>query len=911
MFEDNKNTLLVFSQRLLMCLFLVAIFDCSGVAMGTEAIAATGSVASESTAVDGTVLVNGLPADSNAAGRHQTTVVNSDGTFVRDQHNRLISSESPDGKLKRSYKYGDAKNPNKVTTVVENGTSFEYLSPIRIATTGEVVKREELEMSSWTIYDSNRKLKGNWCGYKSVSAEGVYVEYDNNKADKVKFQDGTGKELTPAEAEARNKDGIWPSKISVGRPDGSSLEASLRGRVVESLKETRLEGGKATTVTWTKSGEQWLSDQTPSSSRTALSLGENGDLSFCQSDGKLTVETKNGELHITTGGVKDSYDRHGQRVKIESTDGSRQLEYIRDASGVSAYSRVTTTNGDVQIIWSKNGSSDEWISEKLTETRKDLKVLVDGTLQFVDKDGKRVKETISRERITYNSSNLPELVTFPSGAQRKFVYDQNGLSKFSDTIPIKGGGQHELVWERVVDGSFASTRDGKVYRREQVSVSDDADVKYLSADKQAHEAKVRDIDRIARGEFVLSSESIVEARNRLVEAVKKSGLREDRFNKWIKEFEENAVRDKTAPERIVKTMNNLSDILSATDKSIYFDSGELKGIVETGMHNIARYLEIDQGSHPTCNVTSVEVVAARSYPDEYSRLLKEVALSGNWTTSEGKTSTPTTAYKGTEPGGKAQVYNSLKPGKDELKYSVDKPDCGDRNLASQIVQMTLINTMYEHGHMDDVSGGNVTVDRTTTRYLMGPNRVLVEGRGVGQMTTDLGEDLLMKDGKPVLGKDGKPVNGGPGMDQDDVLKAAVLFFGEEPPYIACAHHYDDQQTGKRVYGNDLPDKQRLLDMRLKSSIPILTPTMGGLHAQSIHDVWEDPVSGELWVLLDNQHGEPEVKGKDRKSGEGDGDGWITLDQLHQTLKMPEQGANFGQPVMPSVHKYSHPSKLGK
>lgn len=64
-------------------------------------------------------------------------------------------------------------------------------------------------------------------------------------------------------------------------------------------------------------------------------------------------------------------------------------------------------------------------------------------------------------------------------------------------------------------------------------------------------------------------------------------------------------------------------------------------------------------------------------------------------------------------------------------------------------------------------------------------------------------------------------------------------------------------------------------------MPILTPTMGGAHSQTIHDVWEDPKSGQLWVLLDNQHGEPEVKGSKRKS---------------------EVTATVG-----SRHKYAHPS----
>lgn len=862
---------------------------------------------------DGKVLVNGVAADSTAAERHVKTVVTKDGTFVRDEKNRLISSESPDGKVKRSFKYGDAKDPNKVTSVTENGTTFEYLSPNRYTQTGEIVKTEGYEMASWSIYDSNHQLKGNWTGYKSISPEGVYTEL-NSQTSKLKFEDGSGKALTKEEAERRNKDGIWPSKINIERPDGSSIEAKLNGNVVESLKEKRTEDGKEKTVTWTKDGEGWSSDESPARKRTSVSLKTDGEYSYTESEGTKKVESKNSELFVTKDGVKDSYDRYGERIKVENADGTRDLKYTKDDKGVASLSEITTKTGDTQSTWTRKGNTDEWTSGDKSEIRKDLKVLADGSLQFIDKDGKRVKETIGMERINYNAKDLPELVTFPSGATRTFGYDAQGLSKFVDHIPTKDGGKHDLVWERDKDDSFISKRENdKIYRRDKVSVTDDADIKYVSSeDKKPHEAKVRDIDRIARGEFVLGSESVVEARDRLVDAVKNSGINEERFNKWIKEFEENATKNNVSPERIVKTMNNFSDILTTKDKSPHYSKEQLKSIVETGMHNITKYLEIDQGSHPTCNVTSVEVIAARQFPDEYTRLLKEISLTGSWTTFDGKKSTPPNKYAGTDPDGKAQVYNSLVPGKDETKYDVGKPDTGDRNIASQIVQMTLVNAMYELGHMNKVdSAGKVTEDRSNMRYVMGPNRVQVENTPNGQVTMDIGEDLLMKDGKPVLGKDGKPTKGGPDFVQDNVLKSAEIFFGEVPTYIGCTGWYDDPQTGRREYKNDLPTKERVLDWIKNKKMPVLAPTMGGAHSQTIHDAWEDTSSGKVWVLLDNQHGEPEVKGTQRKSGEGDGDGWITLDQLHNTLKTSAQGPGYGQPIMPTVHKYSHPSKIGK
>ncbi len=861
---------------------------------------------------DGSILVNGAKVESGAATKHETKVVTEDGTFVRDEKNRIISSESADGKVKRIFEY-DPKNPDKLKSVTINGTKYENLGPIKFQSDGKTVMSNGEEMSSWSMYDEKGSLKGGWYGSKTISPDGVFKEVDH-RTDKVKFEDAAGKELTKEQADKQNSDGIWPSTVSLSRPDGSKVEAQLKGKTVESLKETRSEDGKDVTVNWTKKGDTWFSDEKPARERTNLSLKLDGDLSYKTSDGVTIVESKNSEKTVTKDGVTDKFNRNGDRVKVDTADGSRQLDYKTDAKDNKVLSEIRTKSGDKESKWTRKGDTDEWVSaEGKSEIRKDLKVLANGNIEFTDKDGKKVRETIASQRINYDASNRPALVTFPSGATRTFDYDKEGLKSIKDHIPTKEG-THDIEWTRDGDKFVSKREGGKTYTRDKVSVTDDADVNYVGTDKKPHTAKVRDIDRIASGEFVMGSESLLEARDKLNDAVKNSGLDQDRFNKWLKEFEANAGKNKLPPEKVVRTMNNLADILLAKDKSPHFDAKQKETLVDTAMHNLARPLEIDQGSHPTCNVTSVEVWAAVKHPDQYTRLLKEVALSGKWTTSEGKKFEPTTNYKGTDPSGTEQVYNSIKPGKDELKYDLNKPDSGDRNLASQVLQMTLINAMYEHGHMNKVDDktGKVKEDNTNVRYVMGPNRTKTEFQPGGiQTITDMGEDLLMRDGKPVLNAKGQPTEGGPGMVQDHVLKSGELLTGEEPPHIKCTGYYDDPQTGQRKYTNDLIDKERLLDMKKKGEIPILTPTMGGAHSQTIHDVWEDPKSGQVWVLLDNQHGEPEVKGAERKSGEGDGDGWITLDVLHKTLKMGGQGADCGKPVMPTVHKYSHPSERKK
>ncbi|MCA9802311.1 MAG: hypothetical protein KC777_10005, partial [Cyanobacteria bacterium HKST-UBA02] len=538
-------------------------------------------------------------------------------------------------------------------------------------------------------------------------------------------------------------------------------------------------------------------------------------------------------------------------------------------------------------------NSNIWVSSDGARVS-DLTLKADGRLEYTNAGGNRVIEDLDRTTTEYDAQDRPLNKQFASGARRDFTYDATGLESFRDYAPRDdAAGDYKTEWVRDGNGrDFVSARDnGKQYKRRDVTVDARGDIDYLGSDNKRHLSKADDLDRIASGEFIMTAESITEARDRLTTTATQAGIDMKRFGGWMKEFEERSVKEKLDPEQVVKTMDNLSDILQ-TNKSPHFDEQQRKTIVETAMHNIARPLEIDQGSHPTCNVTSTEVYAAVKHPDQYARLLKEVTATGSWTGTDGKTATPPAA--------------ALKPGKDESSYDLDTPDSGKRNLASQVVQMTLINAMYETGKMNDTDAqGNIKVDRSDIRYILGPNRTQTMVQNGQRITIDQGEDQLVENGAQVKGKNGQPVDG-PEMIQDKVIESCKMFFGEVPPHIENSGYSD--HTGRREYFNDLPDKQRLLDMKAKGELPILTPTMGGMHAQTIHDVWEDPKTGQLWVLLDNQHGEPEVKGSERRSGEGDGDGWITLETLHKTLKMPGQGSGYGQPVMPQIKKYDHPSK---
>jgi len=818
-----------------------------------------------------------------------------DGTYHRDDRGRVTQTDAGDNtSASNKFEYGDQARPDRVTRATIDGVTYKRLAPI--TSSGKPVEKDGREMASWTMYDSAGKITGHFSGTFEMSPDGVLTKVDyNSNQPVVEYFGAGGQKLSAEEAQKRNQEGIWPGTVDVMRPDGSSIHADLKGKTVESVKETRNNSGKTEQVNWTRKGDTYISDQNPPEERKNVRVEENGDFSYDLKDGTHIVEHKDSTSDVTINGVTSSFDCTGRLAGVGSELGHRSVEYKTDASGQPRVESIETRSGQPEKShkWKRDNNSNIWVSSEGARVS-DLTLKADGRLEYTNAGGNKVIEDLDRTITEYDAQNRPLNKQFAGGARRDFTYDARGLKSFRDYAPRDdAAGDYQTDWVRDGNGKdFISTRDnGKQYTRRDVSVDASGDIDYLGSDNKRHISKADDLDRIASGEFIMTAESITEARDRLTTSATQAGIDMKRFGGWMREFEERSVKEKLDPEKVVRAMDNLSDILQ-TNNSPHFDEQQRKTIVETGMHNLARPLEIDQGSHPTCNVTSTEVYAAVKHPDQYARLLKEVTATGSWTGTDGKTATPPAA--------------ALKPGKDESSYDLDKPDSGKRNLASQVVQMTLINAMYETGKMNDTDAqGNVKVDRSDIRYILGPNRTQTMIQNGQRITIDQGEDQLVQNGTQVKGKNGQPVDG-PEMIQDKVIESCKMFFDEVSPHIENSGYSD--HTGRREYFNDLPDKQRLLDMKAKGELPILTPTMGGMHAQTIHDVWEDPKTGQLWVLLDNQHGEPEVKGSERRSGEGDGDGWITLDTLHRTLKMPGQGSGFGQPVMPQIKKYDHPSK---
>ncbi|MBX9689559.1 MAG: hypothetical protein K2X27_22810 [Candidatus Obscuribacterales bacterium] len=763
-----------------------------------------------------------------------------DGTYKRDDQGRIVEMISADGQTKRNFKYDDPAFPNRITAeTINDKETYKFIGNNKIG--GKPYKIDDYEVNSYSIYDEKNQLKGNWSGVRALSPDGVYA-YKNDKQEKIEFQGANGQKLSDAEKADRDKNGIWPNQISLTREDGSKIEARLNGNKLQTFSETVKENGQDKEIVWSKAENKWTSNESPARERKNMAVLRDGTVTYETQDGIKHEQYKNStRSELDLDGSRRDYNKADQLVSVSLSNGDlRQLKYdgnelvsIQDKNGKSGK----------ETVWTKQAGTDEWSDGQKTESRKELKIAADGAIKFKNSDGLNISDNPNQSRLSFDNNNRPLKIDFNSGSSRSFEYKNDKLVAVTDHVKFADR-ETSSTFNRVGDTDDWETKEasGRIRTRRNIEAKENGDYSYIAADKKEHNSRAYDLERQAKGDIVVGSDSIQEARDRFVDTAKERGINMPRSEKYLNQLDQISRRYNTSPEQMAKALDNLSDILSAEQSPLY-SRDELNNIVETALHNLANPPEIDQGYHPTWNVTPTEVFAAAKFPDKYTALLREVSLTGQFTAANGQKATP--------------PKNALKPGRDEKAYDLDKPNSDKRNLASQIYQMTTINAVYELGkHSSEKDGKDNGV-----RYVMGDVRKEKQADG---SVVDLGEDMLInKNGTEVIGKNGKAVHG-PEFLQDDNVTASELIVGSKMPYIGAPYKID----GETQWHFDLPTKERLQKCKQDGEFPLGISTLHGNHVQTIHDVTTD-AKGQTWVLLDNQHG---LKN----------DGWVTLEELHRT-----------------------------
>ncbi|MBZ0188191.1 MAG: hypothetical protein K8F91_18220, partial [Candidatus Obscuribacterales bacterium] len=289
----------------------------------------------------------------------------------------------------------------------------------------------------------------------------------------------------------------------------------------------------------------------------------------------------------------------------------------------------------------------------------------------------------------------------------------------------------------------------------------------LTDDAQSHPPQQEVLP--AQAQVQAQNQTIIQARADLENAANQAGIDNKRLGTRLDELEARKTLNQLTDTQIVFAYQKLTELLTSTQNGPHFDIAQRKALVELVCHNLARPSSIDQGNHPTCNVTTLEVYLAARHPDIYADTIKQIVLTGKYTNWNNETITP--------------PKTALMPGDDEKAYDMDIPPNNKRNHASQIMQMTLVNGLYETGrlHEQKDSKGN-KIDTTGWRYIMvAPVKIYSYFGGYYGYTTE--EDRLLDDkGVAQKGKDGK-ASTNPNVIGGDILSASEMMLGYKMPYL--------------------------------------------------------------------------------------------------------------------------------
>lgn len=117
------------------------------------------------------------------------------------------------------------------------------------------------------------------------------------------------------------------------------------------------------------------------------------------------------------------------------------------------------------------------------------------------------------------------------------------------------------------------------------------------------------------------------AQNALREQGEKSGIDKDVLKDGMSKFESRAAFAELSEEKIAKTYQNIADIISGKDTAKpVLDSKSRVKLAESIMHQLAEPQQ--------AGILAAQMLLKR--PDEYTRMLKELALRGTYTSPTGQ-----------------------------------------------------------------------------------------------------------------------------------------------------------------------------------------------------------------------------------------------------------------------------------
>lgn len=408
-------------------------------------------------------------------------------------------------------------------------------------------------------------------------------------------------------------------------------------------------------------------------------------------------------------------NENGEIRQIERTDGST----TRLTVGQDGSHQITERDKDgKEVNWTKDGSG-RWTSNS-GEQRQSMELLSNGNTQFKTADGmlhvitgKGIEFSgFAAENTGFDEQGRINQITYPNGKIRVFGYAESESQPNKVTSKEAGSNTWRSFIETGEDTWIQTDARGTILTQPwhgKVNLGERGTYATRANDDQTGSWTAMKIDgsNLVANANDEGNKPIPERRDKtdskettdkptptqepktprdgLVEIAREKGMNVSRLNEFMDRFQQRCEEAKAAglqspsQEQITKTYSTLTEMLKGPAQPGGLSDRERAELVNTTMFNLANPRKIDQGLN-LCNVTTSEEFTASRYPENYARLMKEVSLTGKFTTTSGK--------EITLPPGSIQ--------KDEEQNRFTTENLGNnrwRNWSSKIFQETGINSV--------------------------------------------------------------------------------------------------------------------------------------------------------------------------------------------------------------------------
>ena len=195
----------------------------------------------------------------------------------------------------------------------------------------------------------------------------------------------------------------------------------------------------------------------------------------------------------------------------------------------------------------------------------------------------------------------------------------------------------------------------------------------------------RDKTKVSEGRDQAQKPTLAEARKELLDEARKHGVEISKLNSFMQSLESRSAEGKQeglkAPDadKLAQTYKTFTEMLTGPTQQNGLSERDRAYLVTLSMRNLAFPDRIDQG-FDMCPVGTLEILTASYNPQSYAKLMKEVSLTGEFTTSGGKRITV--------------PPEAIKPGEQQFKFNTENVGQNRwQNWASEIFQETAANSV--------------------------------------------------------------------------------------------------------------------------------------------------------------------------------------------------------------------------